>query len=67
MLIITGCSLILAALFAERGRHEAALEEGLEHQWALNAELDHRVKNVLATVCAIITQTQRLWQEHMNC
>jgi len=25
----------------------------------LNAELDHRVKNVLATVCAIISQTQR--------
>jgi PAS domain S-box-containing protein len=25
---------------------------------ALNAELDHRVKNVLATVCAIIFQTQ---------
>jgi PAS domain S-box-containing protein len=28
-----------------------------EHQLALNAELDHRVKNVLATVSAIITQT----------
>jgi PAS domain S-box-containing protein len=29
-----------------------------EHQRALNAELDHRVKNVLATVSAIIGQTQ---------
>lgn len=29
-----------------------------EHQYALNAELDHRVKNVLATVSAIIAQTQ---------
>jgi PAS domain S-box-containing protein len=29
-----------------------------EHQRALNAELDHRVKNVLATVCAIIDQTR---------
>ena len=28
------------------------------HQRALNAELDHRVKNVLATVSAIIGQTQ---------
>ncbi len=30
-----------------------------EHQRALNAELDHRVKNVLATVCAIIAQTPK--------
>jgi two-component sensor histidine kinase len=29
-----------------------------ERQSVLVAELDHRVKNVLATVCAIITQTQ---------
>ena len=29
-----------------------------QHQRALNAELDHRVKNVLATVNAIIGQTQ---------
>jgi PAS domain S-box-containing protein len=29
-----------------------------EHRNLLNAELDHRVKNVLATVCAIIVQTQ---------
>jgi two-component sensor histidine kinase len=28
-----------------------------QHQRALNAELDHRVKNVLATVSAIISQT----------
>ena len=31
-----------------------------EHQQALNAELDHRVKNVLATVNAIITQTPKV-------
>ena len=30
-----------------------------ERQRILIAELDHRVKNVLATVCAIITQTQK--------
>ena len=29
-----------------------------EHYRAMNAELDHRVKNVLATVIAIITRTQ---------
>src|SRR5262249_46483288 len=29
-----------------------------QHQRGLNAELDHRVKNVLATVSAIIAQTQ---------
>jgi PAS domain S-box-containing protein len=29
-----------------------------QHQRALNAELDHRVKNVLATVSAIVSQTQ---------
>ena len=66
MLAITGCSLILAALFAERRRHEATLEEGLEHQRALNAELDHRVKNVLATVCAIITQTRHGSTSHVD-
>ena len=66
MLAITGCSLILAALFAERRRHEATLEEGLEHQQALNAELDHRVKNVLATVCAIITQTRQGSTSHVD-
>ncbi len=30
-----------------------------EQQRTLNAELDHRVKNVLATVSAIITQTPK--------
>ena len=29
-----------------------------QHQRTLNAELDHRVKNVLSTVTAIIAQTQ---------
>lgn len=35
-----------------------------EHLRALNAELDHRVKNVLATVCAIIGQTQEASSTH---
>jgi PAS domain S-box-containing protein len=34
-------------------------ERGEEHQRALNAELDHRVKNLLATDNAIITQAPR--------
>ena len=37
-----------------------------EHQRALNAELDHRVKNVLATVSAIITQTQEASSTHAD-
>ena len=43
-------ALVLAALFAERRRSE-------EHQRVLIAELDHRVKNVLATVSAVAGQT----------
>ena len=34
-------------------------KRGEEHLRTLNAELDHRVKNVLATVSAIITQTPK--------
>src|SRR5262245_19723185 len=39
-------------------RDISARKRAEEHQRALNAELDHRVKNVLATVCAIIEQTR---------
>jgi two-component sensor histidine kinase len=41
-----------AADLIERKRAE-------DHQLALNAELNHRVKNVLATVCSIIGQTRQ--------
>ena len=37
-----------------------------EQQRALNAELDHRVKNVLATVSAIIGQTQEASRSHVD-
>ena len=37
-----------------------------EHQRALNAELDHRVKNVLATVSAVISQTQETSSSHAD-
>jgi PAS domain S-box-containing protein len=35
-----------------------------EHQRTLSAELSHRVKNVLATVSAIVTQTQEASSSH---
>jgi two-component sensor histidine kinase/integral membrane sensor domain MASE1 len=37
-----------------------------ENLHALNAELDHRVKNVLATVDAIVTQTQEASSSHAD-
>jgi PAS domain S-box-containing protein len=55
-------------LYGEDGRPErvvgvnidiTARKQAEEHRKILNAELDHRVKNVLATVCSIILQTQR--------
>jgi two-component sensor histidine kinase len=49
--IVTFCTLILSALFTERRRKEEALRLAF-------AELDHRVKNMLATVSAIVARTQ---------
>jgi two-component sensor histidine kinase/integral membrane sensor domain MASE1 len=46
------CAYVLAALFAERRQAEA--DQGL-----LIAELDHRVKNVLARVAAVVRHTHR--------
>jgi PAS domain S-box-containing protein len=40
------------------GRDISTRKRAEEHQRTLNAELDHRVKNVLATVCAIVDQTR---------
>jgi two-component sensor histidine kinase len=48
---------ILAALFAERRRNEAMLKQGKERLQLVVAELDHRVKNVLATVSAVAGHT----------
>jgi two-component sensor histidine kinase len=51
--LVVGVSIaVLIALLSELGRLHAT-------QRALNAELDHRVKNVLATVSAIIAQTPK--------
>jgi two-component sensor histidine kinase/integral membrane sensor domain MASE1 len=48
---------VLAALFAERRRNEAMLQQGKERLQLMVAELDHRVKNVLATVSAVAAHT----------
>ena len=47
-------------------RDISARKKAEEHQRALNAELDHRVKNVLATVSAIINQTQEASRSHAD-
>ena len=57
-------ALILAALFADRRRDIAERKRAEENLRALNAELDHRAKNLLATVSAIITQTQEASRSH---
>jgi two-component sensor histidine kinase/integral membrane sensor domain MASE1 len=56
--VVTLYTLILTALFSERQRNEAALKRGERHQRMLVAELNHRVKNVLATVAAVASRTQ---------
>ena len=58
MTVVTLYALILTALFTERRRREAALQRAEEHQCMLVAELNHRVKNVLATVAAVVSRTQ---------
>jgi two-component sensor histidine kinase/integral membrane sensor domain MASE1 len=49
--IVTFCTLVLSALFTERRHNEAVLRSAL-------AELDHRVKNMLAIVSAVVARTQ---------
>ena len=51
-------ALILAMFFVERQSHAKALEDSNDRLLLLLAELDHRVKNVLATVSAIASQTK---------
>jgi two-component sensor histidine kinase/integral membrane sensor domain MASE1 len=52
ILTVALCAYVLAALFAERRRFE-------EHQGLLIAELDHRVKNLLARVAVVIMDTRQ--------
>jgi two-component sensor histidine kinase/integral membrane sensor domain MASE1 len=65
ILAVSLCSFVLAALFAERRQHEAVLmesearlQQALERQNWLVAELDHRVKNMLARVATVVMQTR---------
>jgi two-component sensor histidine kinase len=51
-------ALILAVFFVERQNHARALKDSNERLRLLLAELDHRVKNVLATVSAVAAQTK---------
>jgi integral membrane sensor domain MASE1 len=52
ILTVALCSFVLAALFAERRQYE-------ERQNALMAELDHRVKNVLARVAGVAISSRQ--------
>jgi two-component system, chemotaxis family, CheB/CheR fusion protein len=45
-------------------RDITARKRAEEHQQFLNSELDHRVKNVIATVTAIVTQTREASSTH---
>jgi two-component sensor histidine kinase/integral membrane sensor domain MASE1 len=57
VLIVALLAFVLAGLFAERRRNEAMLKQSQERLQLMVAELDHRVKNVLATVSAIAAHT----------
>lgn len=58
MTVVTIYTLVLSALFTEKRHTEAALKRAAEHQSMLVAELNHRVKNVLATISAVASRTQ---------
>jgi two-component sensor histidine kinase len=58
-LVVAVSIAVLIALLSELMRLDATLLRSQDQQRALNAELDHRVKNVLATVSAIIAQTPK--------
>lgn len=57
VLMVALAAFVLAALFAERRRNEAMLKQSQERLQLMVAELDHRVKNVLATVSAVAAHT----------
>jgi two-component sensor histidine kinase len=57
--VVAGSVVVLIGLLSELMRLHVRLARSQDQQRALNAELDHRVKNVLATVSAIITQTPK--------
>jgi two-component sensor histidine kinase len=58
-LVVAVSIAVLIALLTELMRLHVALLRSQDQQRTLNAELDHRVKNLLATVSAIIAQTPK--------
>ena len=58
-LVVAVSIAVLIALLSELMRLDATLVRSQAQQRTLNSELDHRVKNVLATVSAIIAQTPK--------
>jgi hypothetical protein len=58
-LVVAVSIAVLIALLSDLMRLHATLLRSQHQQRTLNAELDHRVKNVLATVSAIIAQTPK--------
>ena len=58
-LVVAVSIVVLIALLSKLMRLHATLLRSQGQQRTLNAELDHRVKNVLATVSAIIAQTPK--------
>jgi two-component sensor histidine kinase/integral membrane sensor domain MASE1 len=59
MTMVTVYTLVLLALFAQRQTAEKALANERAMLRVLVAELDHRVKNVLANVSAVVSHTRR--------
>lgn len=60
-LAVAFCALVLAALFAERRRQEAALKQNIKTQGVLVAELQHRTRNLMAVVQSI-AQHMAAWR-----
>jgi Membrane-associated sensor, integral membrane domain/HWE histidine kinase len=58
-LVVAVSIVVLIALLSKLMRLHSTLLRSQGQQRTLNAELDHRVKNVLATVSAIIAQTPK--------
>jgi two-component sensor histidine kinase len=58
-LTVVNSIVVLIALLSESMRLHARLSQSRDRLRAVNAELDHRVKNALATVSAIIVQSPK--------
>jgi two-component sensor histidine kinase len=52
-------TVVLVVLLVETGRLYARVANAFDHQKLLVGELDHRVKNILATIVAMVESTRR--------